>query len=78
MPDCYNAKRLTPNFMCNKYNLMYLISASAAMYVTSALLWDITQRSVVVLYRSFGTTYRSHLQGSRSARRKLLVGFLDS
>jgi hypothetical protein len=28
--------------------------------------WDITQRWVVVMYRRFGTTYRSHLQGSRS------------
>ena len=29
----------------------------------SALFWDITQRRVVVLYRRFGTIYRSHLQG---------------
>ena len=29
------------------------------------LFWDITQRSVVVLYRRFGTTYWSHLEGSR-------------
>ena len=34
--------------------------------VRSALLWDITQRWVVVLYRRFGTSYRSHLQGSRT------------
>ena len=32
----------------------------------SALFWDITKRRVVILYRRFGTTYRSHLQGSRS------------
>jgi hypothetical protein len=32
----------------------------------SALLWDITQRRVVILYRRVGTTYRSHLKGSRS------------
>jgi hypothetical protein len=30
-----------------------------------ALFWDVTQRRVVILYRHFGTTYRSHLQGSR-------------
>jgi hypothetical protein len=27
--------------------------------------WDITRRSVVIVYRRFGTTYRSHLHGSR-------------
>jgi hypothetical protein len=37
----------------------------------SAPVWDITQRWVVVHYRRFGSTYRSHLQGSRSPRRKL-------
>jgi len=31
----------------------------------SALLWEITQRTVVILFRSFGTTYRSHPRGSR-------------
>jgi hypothetical protein len=30
--------------------------------------WDTKQRWVVVLYRRFGTIYRCHLQGSRSAR----------
>jgi hypothetical protein len=34
----------------------------------SALFWYITQLRVVILYRRFGTTYRSHLQGSRSTR----------
>jgi hypothetical protein len=45
--------------------------ACAAMHMNFALFWDITQRWVVVLYRRFGTTYRSNLQGSRSPRRKL-------
>jgi hypothetical protein len=31
----------------------------------SAFFWDIKQRWVVVLYRRFGTTYWSHLQGFR-------------
>jgi hypothetical protein len=35
----------------------------------SALFWDITQRWVVFMYRSFGTTYGSHLQGSRNVRK---------
>jgi hypothetical protein len=32
----------------------------------SAFFWDITQRRMVIFCRRFGTTYRSHLQGSRS------------
>jgi hypothetical protein len=35
--------------------------ASAALFVTSALFWGVTQRRMVILYRRFGTTYRSHL-----------------
>ena len=35
----------------------------------SELFWDITQRMMAVPYRRFGTTCRSHLQGSRNARR---------
>jgi len=30
----------------------------------SALFWDLTQRRFVIPYRRFGTTYRSHLQGT--------------
>jgi hypothetical protein len=40
---------------------------SAAMFMRSALFWDITRRCVVIVYRRFGTTYRSHLQVSRVA-----------
>jgi hypothetical protein len=39
--------------------------ASAAMLPRSRLFWDITWRSVVIVYRRLGTTYRSHLHGSR-------------
>ena len=38
---------------------------SAASYIRTALFWTITQRVVVIPYRRFGTTYRSHLQASR-------------
>jgi len=31
--------------------------------MTTALFWVITQRVVVISYRRFGTTYRSHPQG---------------
>jgi len=32
----------------------------------SAFFWDFTQRRMAVCYRRFGTTYRTHLQGSWS------------
>jgi hypothetical protein len=32
----------------------------------SALFRDMMQRTVIILYRRFGTTYRSHLQGPRN------------
>jgi hypothetical protein len=32
----------------------------------SMLYWDLTQRLLVVDYLRFGTTYRSHLQGTSS------------
>jgi len=35
------------------------------MAMRSALFWAITQPVVVIPHRRFGTTYRSHLQGSR-------------
>jgi hypothetical protein len=38
----------------------------ANFMLRSALFWGITQRRVVIFYRRFGTTYRSHLKGSRS------------
>jgi hypothetical protein len=41
--------------------------ASTAMLVRSALFGGITQRTVVIPYRRFGTSYRSDLQGSISS-----------
>ena len=35
----------------------------------SALFWDVTQCSLVVIYQSFWETFRSHLQGASSPRR---------
>ena len=34
-------------------------------FLYAAILWDVTQRIVVVPYRPFGTAYRPLLQGSR-------------
>jgi hypothetical protein len=36
------------------------------IHLRSAPFWSITQRRVVILYRRFGATFRSHLQGSES------------
>jgi poly-gamma-glutamate capsule biosynthesis protein CapA/YwtB (metallophosphatase superfamily) len=33
--------------------------------IKSAVFWGITRRRVVIVYRHFGTTYRSHPHGSR-------------
>ena len=46
------------------------LDPSAAKLIRSALFWDITQCRVVILCRRFGTTYRPHIQGSRSPKRK--------
>ena len=40
-------------------------SFETSVPVRTALFWVITQRVVVIPRRRFGTTYRSHLQGSR-------------
>jgi hypothetical protein len=55
----------------NRHSLYLWLQASATTQMLSALFWDFTQRLVVVLYRRFETTYRYHLQASRSPRRKL-------
>jgi hypothetical protein len=39
--------------------------ASAAMFMKSAVFWGIMRRRVVIFYRRFGITYRSHPHGSR-------------
>ena len=44
----------------------------------SALLWDITQRTVVIPYRRFGTTYRPLLQGILQCGTDGLSGDVDT
>jgi hypothetical protein len=53
--------------------ITYVISAFTAMLLRCALFWDTTQHRVVIVYRRFGTTYRSYLQRSRSPRQVLKV-----
>jgi hypothetical protein len=47
----------------HKHKLQF--QASATILMRTALFWDITRHRVVIIYRRFGTTYRTHLQGSR-------------
>jgi hypothetical protein len=51
------------------YHCLPRFQASAAMLRRYALFWDVTQHWAVV--RRFGTTYRSHLQGSTGPSRKV-------
>jgi len=39
-------------------------------FMRTAVFWVVTQRAVVIPYRRFGTTYRSHLKGSKIQRDK--------
>jgi len=52
--------------ICQLYDLDHSGSHSECICIRFALLWDFTQRRAVILYRRFGTTYRSHLQVSRN------------
>jgi len=49
------------------YSLCYFhctwFQASVAVQMRSSFFWDVTQRRLVVTYRRFGKTYRSHFQG---------------
>jgi hypothetical protein len=54
-----------PFFRTSRRTNLRRFQASAAKQVSTALFWVITQRVVVISYRRFGTTYRSHLQGSK-------------
>jgi len=45
-------------------------SQTKACITKSLLFWAITQWRVVIPYRHFGTTYRSHLQGSRNPKER--------
>jgi len=40
-------------------------TSPSSLNLITALFWVITQRVVVISYRRFGTTFRSHPQGSR-------------
>ena len=49
---------------------VHCIICKVAFMLITALFWEITRRIVVIPYRHFGTTYRSHLQGSRIQQNK--------
>jgi len=47
----------------------YSFQASGAKQMTSALIWFITQRIVVIPCRRFRTTYPSHLHGVKKSKK---------
>ena len=51
------------NFLCVLVQLLAWLQASAAKHLRTALFCVITHRVVIISYRRFGTTYRSHPQG---------------
>jgi hypothetical protein len=55
-------------FSCSEYRSWF--QAYSAILIKSALCWVVTRRRVVIVYRSFGTAYVSHVQGSRFRKGK--------
>jgi hypothetical protein len=64
----------TPSRKIIRFTSFTWLQASPTMLMRTVPFWGITQRRVVIIYRRFGTTHRSPIQGSRSTRR---VGRLD-
>jgi hypothetical protein len=62
-------KGVGPSFMWKKF-------PPCDFHLKSADFWDLMQHVVVYLYRRFGITHRSHLQGSRNTK-WISFGFLD-
>jgi hypothetical protein len=63
--SCYSLSyTITMQFISKQKNQTYS-SITRSKYLRSALFWDITHHRVALLYRRFGATYRSHLQGPR-------------
>jgi hypothetical protein len=50
--------------MLEKFDLAR-IKASALKQMRTAFFWVITKQAMVIIYRRFGKTYRSQIQGSR-------------
>jgi len=50
-----------------------MISGFRREVLRTALFWVITQRVVVISYRRFGTTYRSHPVSSQNVGKKLAL-----
>ena len=64
------------NQVTHKYNNKIgsaLFQVSAAKQMRNPFFWVITQRVVVIPYRRFGITYKSHLLGSKAKQKKILT-----
>jgi hypothetical protein len=64
--SCSQTPSVCVHLLHTNINTNPWLRASLAMLMRTALFWGVTQRRVVILCRRFGTTYRSHLQGSIS------------
>jgi hypothetical protein len=65
-PWLINSALLPAGFFDSKHDIE--VAVVIILLLRSALFWDVAQRTVVIPYRRFGTTYRSHLQGPRNPR----------
>jgi len=63
-------KIISPWFPRSSFFLVLVLwSCNEEVKIRSSLFWDATQRTLVVIYRRFGTTCRSRLKGWSSPRR---------
>jgi len=66
--DCNHVIPLLVSCLLQEYKSSEQRYGQSELSLRSSFFWDVMQRRLVVNYRSFGTTYRSHLQGSSSLR----------
>jgi hypothetical protein len=53
----------SPHTVCSSSTKDYAtLQAASAVQIRTFLPWDVTQHRLVISYRRFGTTYRSHIQ----------------
>jgi len=61
----------TATTLLHDKQLFAQFQASIVKQMRTAFFWVIIQREAVIPHQHFGTTYRSHLQSSRTQNRKL-------
>ena len=64
---CQNLSHCQLEIYCEEQHSRFMISGLRDGVIEIFIPLDVTQHGSVVIYRRFGTTYRSKLQGSRTA-----------